>query len=199
MLKNKYHFSLMAFMILILGLMPLIFSCGCQEEQFFGEVLSVEEICSRIKHMKNKTKIKLNENNYERKSEDSNNINLLKNTIMDRSISSWYYEIYENEKGNQITLTYSVEYSILWFEVEVNGIEGDYPIKDYKMAISFYQEFTYAEITEERIYKLLKNKISQPGDYRIDSVNYQDVFVFEVNENNEISTFLITGLVKDLS
>ena len=36
-------------------------------------------------------------------------------------------------------------------------------------------------------------------NYRIDSVNYQDVFVFEVNENNEISTFLITGLVKDLS
>jgi len=52
LLKNKYHFSLMAFMILILGLMPLIFSCGCQEEQFFGEVLSVEEICSRIKYIR---------------------------------------------------------------------------------------------------------------------------------------------------
>lgn len=196
MLRNKGHFRLIAFIILILGIIPMISFCGSQEEQFFGEVLSVEEICSRIRYIKKETKEKLNEHNYERKSKDSNNINLLKNTIKDRSISSWYYEIYENEKGTLITLTYSVEYSILWFEVEVNGIEGDYPIEDYKMAISFYQEFTYAKIAEERIYKLLENKRFKTGDYRIDSINYQDVFVFEVNEDNNVSTFLITGLVK---
>lgn len=64
------------------------------------------------------------------------------------------------------------------------------------MAISFYQEFTYAKIAEERIYKLLENKRFKTEDYRIDSINYPDVFVFEVNEDNNVSTFLITGLVK---
>lgn len=196
MLNDKFYRGMLVGVFFILIIIPVASSCEFQEEKFFGEVLSVEEICRRIQYVKEETATRLSENDYVRKSKDSNNINLQQNSIKDRSRTSWYYEIYENGKGTQITLTYTVEYSALWFEVEVNGVEGDYPIEDYKMAISFYQEFTYGKIDEERVYKLLENKNSQAGKYRIDSMNYQDVFVYEVNENNTARVFLITGLVK---
>lgn len=138
----------------------------------------------------------MKESNYVRKSKGSYNINLLKNSIEDKSSTSWYYEVYVNGKGTEVEITYTVEYGVLWFKVEVNGLEGDFPIEDYKMAISFYQEFTYANIAVDRIYKLLEKRDSQAGEYRLDSIYYQDVFVFEKNENNDVSAFLITGLVK---
>lgn len=149
MLNDKFYRRMLVGVSFILIIIPVVSSCEFQEEKFLGEVLSVEEICRRIQYVKEETATRLSENDYVRKSKDSNNINLQQNSIKDRSRTSWYYEIYENGKGTQITLTYTVEYSALWFEVEVNGVEGDYPIEDYKMAISFYLEFTYGKIDEE--------------------------------------------------
>lgn len=197
--KKKNVFRLLISIILIWVIVYGIYSCAFREKNFYGKVLSETEICSRIRHIKKEITPKLSDRNYERKSTDSSNIDLLKDSIGDRSITSYYYEIYENEKGTLIELTYEVNYSILWFQVEVKGKEGDYPIEDYKMAVSFYKQFTYGKIDEDNIYKLVENKKSKIGEYRIDSMNYNDVFLYEVNEDNRQSNFMITGLVKPLN
>lgn len=150
-MKKKNVFRLLISIILIWVIIYGIYSCAFREKNFYGKVLSVTEICSRIRHIKKEITPKLSDRNYERKSTDSSNINLLKDSIGDRSITSYYYEIYENEKGTLIGLTYEVNYSILWFKVEVKGKEGDYPIEDYKMAVSFYKQFTYGKIDEDNI------------------------------------------------
>lgn len=192
--KNKFHSR--GLIVIFVLITSLISSCAFQKEKYVGKELPAEEICRRIRYVKKETTIKLKESNYVRKSKGSYNINLLKNSIEDKSSTSWYYEVYVNGKGTEVEITYTVEYGVLWFKVEVNGLEGDFPIEDYKMAISFYQEFTYANIAVDRIYKLLEKRDSQAGEYRLDSIYYQDVFVFEKNENNDVSAFLITGLVK---
>lgn len=192
MRKNKLHLKILLGIIWILGIISVLSSCGKQTENQFGKVMSEEEICSHIRHMKKKINDKLSKDNYKKNSIDSSNINLSKNCIKDRTIFSWYEEEYVNEKGTLITITYSVENSALWLEIEVKGTKGDFPIEEYKMAVFFYKEFTNGNIEEHNIYKMLgKTKI---GEYRIDSDNYPDVFVFEVNANKSFGFFL-AGIV----
>lgn len=196
MRKSKHVFRLFIGIIIIWIIIYLIYSCGFREENFFGTVLSEKEICSYIRQIKKETSLKLSDRNYEMKSTDYSNINLPEDSIEDRSSTSYYYEIYENGKGTLIELTYTVMYSILWFEIEVKGKEKDYPIEDYKLAVSFYKQFTFGKIDEDEIFKLVENKKFKIGEYRIDSLNYNDVFLYEVNEDNRQSNFMITGLVK---
>ena len=191
MKKSKWKF---VGVILVLGVVFVIHSKRDRTNQF-GRVISVEEICNNIKYIKEEISSTLCKNNYVKRSVDSSNINLLKNSIEDRTVYSWYEEVYVNEKGTLITITYSVEYSILWFEIQVDESEGDDPIEEYKLAISFYKEYTNGNISENRIYKMLEKKKSKIGEYRIDSWDYPDVFVYKVDEKDPLCTFILAGIV----
>ncbi len=196
MQKNKLHFRILLGIICVLGIISVLASCGGQTEYQFGKVMSEEEICNHISYMKGKINDKLSKKNYKNKSIDSSNINLSKKSIKDRTIFSWYAEEYINEKGTLITITYSVEYSILWLEIEMKGNMEDISAEEYKMAVSFYKDFTNGNIKEDNIYELLGN--TKIGEYRIDSDHYPDVFSYEVKANTSCCFFL-AGIVNGIS
>lgn len=47
-------------------------------------------------------------------------------------------------------VTYNVEDSSLWLDIEVKGDEKSQPESEYDRAISFYKQFTNANITKLR-------------------------------------------------
>lgn len=179
---------------LLLGTIYVMYSCGFQEKQY-ARVRPVEEICNCIKHIKKEISTKLYQNHYEKKSKDSSNINLSKNSIKDRTVSSWYKEVYVNERGTFFTLTYSVESGALWLVIEINGKDGEDLVEEYEMAISFYKEYTYGNIARNRIYKMIANNKAKIGEDRIDSWNFPDVFVYKVNEKTSSCNFHLAGIV----
>ena len=65
----------------------------------------------------------------------------------------------------------------------------------FRQNISFYKQFTSANITEEKINTLLEKNKEKSGEYRIDSDAYPDAFQYKITENKEISFFL-AGIVK---
>ena len=184
--KIKWYARVWLSIILVLTIIPVLTSCEGQAEYQFGKVMSEEEICNHIEYIKGKINDKLSKNNYKKKGVDSSNINLSKKSIK---------EEYINEKGNLITITYSVEYSILWLEIEVKGNIEDSPTEAYKTAVLFYKDFTNGNIEENNIYKLLGN--TKIGEYRIDSDYYPDVFAYEIKADTSCSFFL-AGIVREL-
>ena len=186
--KIKWYARVWLSIILVLTIIPVLTSCEGQAEYQFGKVMSEEEICNHIEYIKGKINDKLSKNNYKKKGVDSSNINLSKKSIKDKTTFSWYEEEYINEKGNLITITYSVEYSILWLEIEVKGNIEDSPTEAYKTAVLFYKDFTNGNIEENNIYKLLGN--TKIGEYRIDSDYYPDVFAYEIKADTSCSFFL---------
>lgn len=193
--KIKWYARVWLSIILVLTIIPVLTSCEGQAEYQFGKVMSEEEICNHIEYIKGKINDKLSKNNYKKKGVDSSNINLSKKSIKDKTTFSWYEEEYINEKGNLITITYSVEYSILWLEIEVKGNIEDSPTEAYKTAVLFYKDFTNGNIEENNIYKLLGN--TKIGEYRIDSDYYPDVFAYEIKADTSCSFFL-AGIVREL-
>ena len=77
----------------------------------------------------------------------------------------------------------------------IRGDEKSQPESEYDRAISFYKQFTSANITEEKINSLLEKNKEKSGEYRIDSDAYPDAFQYIITENKEISFFL-AGIVK---
>ncbi len=187
----KRTVSLCLFLITAL----VLSSCGNREEDSFGKVMSVKEICSRIQNMQKEIEGELLKANYTKTDTDSNNIDLSNNDIKDRTKSSWYMDEYINEKGTVMEVTYNVEDSSLWLDIEVKGDEKSQPESEYDRAISFYKQFTNANITEDKINTLLEKNKEKSGEYRIDSDAYPDAFQYKIMENKETSFFL-AGIVK---
>lgn len=196
MQKNKWIFRRIVIISWVVGLTLVLSSCGEPEEYQFGKVMSEEKICNHIRHMQERTNAELLKNGYKKKSTDSSNINLSQNHIKDRTGTSYYLEKYLNEKGMVITITYNVHCSVLWFEVEMDEKEKDYPEKEYQMLTSFYNEFTNGNISENRIYNVVENKRFRIGEYRLDSFSYPDVLEYRVKKN-ESFYFFLTGIVKE--
>lgn len=170
-------------------------SCENMKEDSFGKVMSVKEICSRIQNMQKEIEGELLKANYTKTDTDSNNIDFSNNDIKDRTKSSWYMDEYINEKGTVMEVTYNVEDSSLWLDIEVKGDEKSQPESEYDRAISFYKQFTNANITEDKINTLLEKNKEKSGEYRIDSDAYPDAFQYKITENKETSFFL-AGIVK---
>lgn len=156
MQKRTMCIKRMVFLWLLLITALVLSSCGNREEDSFGKVMSVKEICSRIQNMQKEIEGELLKANYTKTDTDSNNIDLSNNGIKDRTKSSWYMDEYINEKGTVMEVTYNVEDSSLWLDIEVKGDEKSQPESEYDRAISFYKQFTSANITEEKINSLLE-------------------------------------------
>mgnify|MGYP006972515533 FL=1 len=195
MQKRKMCIKRMVSLWLLLITALVLSSCGNREEDSFGKVMSVKEICSCIQNMQKEIEGELLKANYTKTDTDSNNIDLSNNDIKDRTKSSWYMDEYINEKGTVMEVTYNVEDSSLWLDIEVKGDEKSQPESEYDRAISFYKQFTNANITEEKINTLLEKNKEKSGEYRIDSHAYPDAFQYKITENNETSFFL-AGIVK---
>lgn len=195
MQKRTMCIKRMVFLWLLLITALVLSSCGNREEDSFGKVMSVKEICSRIQNMQKEIEGELLKANYTKTDTDSNNIDLSNNGIKDRTKSSWYMDEYINEKGTVMEVTYNVEDSSLWLDIEVKGDEKSQPESEYDRSISFYKQFTNANITEDKINTLLEKNKEKSGEYRIDSDAYPDAFQYKITENKETSFFL-AGIVK---
>lgn len=117
--------SICAFLgaICIIGLLILLWNIKIgQRGDEFGRVMSIEEICTRINYARRNIHKRCLDYNYKKQCTDFYNIDLTRNNIANRTTSSWYEEQYTNNKESLITITFSVEGNILWFEIE----EKDY-------------------------------------------------------------------------
>lgn len=195
MLKRKMCIKRTVSLWLLLITALVLSSCENMKEDSFGKVMSVKEICSRIQNMQKEIEGELLKANYTKTDTDSNNIDFSNNAIKDRTKSSWYMDAYINEKGTVMEVTYNVEDSSLWLDIEVKGDEKSQPESEYDRAISFYKQFTNANITEDKINTLLEKNKEKSGEYRIDSDAYPDAFQYKITENKETSFFL-AGIVK---
>lgn len=85
MQKRTMCIKRMVFLWLLLITALVLSSCGNREEDSFGKVMSVKEICSRIQNMQKEIEGELLKANYTKTDTDSNNIDLSNNGIKDRT------------------------------------------------------------------------------------------------------------------
>ena len=165
--------SICAFLgaICIIGLLILLWNIKIgQRGDEFGRVMSIEEICTRINYARRNIHKRCLDYNYKKQCTDFYNI-----------------------KESLITITFSVEGNILWFEIEEKGGKK-ISSKEYELMLAIYKEFTHGNIDKKQIDMILDNK-KNIGEYRIDSDDYPDAFKYEVTKKGQFIYYL-AGIMK---